>query len=174
MNDIVKFRAIIPKPLKKGIWRLKALNALEKAAKPALKDIQSYVEPWKNRPTFTLRFKTAQNKWNGVKIEIGGSDKAINIFNLLEAGSPPHQISVSSAKTLYFQSGGYSSSTQPGSFRSGFITRGGPWVRPKVVDHPGFEPREIIDTLVEKHEANFTKQAEKAMAEFARESGYGV
>lgn len=123
------------------------------AADPKIKRAPTtIVADWKNKPTFRVKsaFNAVIPDAITVGYLVGGTDKAILIWTLLDKGTKRHPIRARNAKTLRFAWGGpgsYWAKTSPGGKS---LTFGGPGVvtagqvhHRQEVMHPGTEPREF-------------------------------
>lgn len=108
---------------------------------------------WSNRPNFLQKF-TSKVGYVSVMVWPSGSNKAGNIYALVNNGAGPHTITPRSRGLLRFQRG-YRAATRPRILSSRSPSRYGETVSAHLVRHPGFEAREFDATIAEQYAGTF-------------------
>jgi len=155
-----------------------AMEAMRVVAAAGKADLEAVVQDWKtkNKPIFTLKERYELQGWQ-LLIENG------DIFNLVDAGSPPHIIKPKNFKTLKFPSGQYIARTLPrqlmsistDTMKSGEQYVGGQGLREqsfeqaKIVHHPGFKAREWREALHKRYNKKGTDAVRAALKEAMQE-----
>lgn len=115
---------------------------------------QQCVATWTHRPRITIEGPRRVGDNYEVTVGPDPADPFTNIFNLVEAGAPPHLIAPRFRGVLRFQTG-YKPKTEArriGSTRGGKF---GPYRFAKLVRHPGFVGREFTTTIRRVMEPQF-------------------
>lgn len=142
----------------------KALRkAIETAMDDALKDstlkrLREFVQTWESdtKPKFTV-----------VKADSGGDIiRQVTVdpeypFLFVSEGTEPHIISAPPGGRLAFNVGSVPK-TKPNNFKAGPGSPGTTSVRAVRVNHPGIEPRNIIEKALESAEGSIENRLEKA------------
>lgn len=161
-------RAITPKRAKVvdfAKFEREFIDSIKKEYKPQIiKDFESTVEGWENKPAFTSRLVVKSDK---IVMTVAPSGPNKNQYTLVSAGSPAHRIPGSGVKRMSFKPG-YKSATRPGSIKSSAKVRSGPIVGAQVVNHPGFEGREFFKQIKKLNNPRFRRDMENALKRAAR------
>lgn len=168
----------IPKPLSTQAFRTTLMREMKAYAPHIVKDFEHTIEGFSEiKPTFTSKPYILPHSI-GIKIEIGGDDKSVEVWNYLDAGTKPHIIRPKKkGGTLVFKWGG------PGSYKSGSkpgrvitttpsMSEDSPTNFRKYVNHPGFEARKWRKTITDLHTSFFTRWMQAAYNIAAYEQGY--
>jgi len=142
------------------------LKALNEAADRVEDDYHQITKTWYQKPKIT---KTKEITPSTARIVIGSDDE---ILEYVTKGTHPHPIWPIRAERLQFRSG-YRAKTTPGIVGS---TSGGPTggeVYSVGVMHPGTEPRDFEDAIVEKESPWFRGRMDQAFRDAARRIGGG-
>ena len=167
--------AIIPKNGLKDIHIATAIAQAQRnlTAPDVLKLFNDTIEGWSHRPNFSSK-QTVNTRRISMKVGLigtfGGSNKAYNIYNLVNSGSPPHLITPRRRRGgfLRFQKG-YIAATIPGQLMSHAPKRFGEWWSAGAVDHPGFPGRNFPDAIIEEYQSTFFEDMQNAINEAVRE-----
>lgn len=135
-----------------------ARKALEKAMKnkvaPVLvKSHNLIVADWKHKVEFDTRIAVRPDKISMTVFPVG---EHAGIYEIVDQGSPPHEIRPVKAKLLVFQTG-YQPKTlaRPARTVSGGGKATGDVVRAKLVHHPGSEGRHFSKQIAEDIKPQF-------------------
>lgn len=118
----------------------------------------------KNKPTFGWNQTRSADEMTITMYPQGNPD----IWNLVNAGSPPHPIPARPGGLLRFRPG-YLAATTPGSIQSRRAYRSGQYVVSKLVHHPGFPPRDFVKLIAEEYRARFTDDMQNAINVVAKQ-----
>ena len=155
----------------RAMWKALDAGVLE-VAEGIKKDLERPTRTWDNKPTFKIKRKRSANKIVfiiGTDSTVGG----VNIFGLVDAGSPPHDIYPKNASRLAYKSS-FTPKTTPGKLTSRAGGKKGATVYRDWVQHPGFEGRDFIKTVAEKWRkpSKYKRRMNRAMKDAAMVSGF--
>lgn len=88
---------------------------------------------------------------NEIVLRVYPVGEGSDIWNLLNAGSPPHPIYPRRPGGILRFRTGYRAATVPGQLQSRRKYRSGPTVTRPYVNHPGFEPRRFTELIAEEY-----------------------
>jgi hypothetical protein len=133
-----------------------------------LLDFELYTATWEHEVKFEEIVAVGPKT---IEAFVGTDDE---IFGYVDQGTRPHVIRPKNAKALHFFPG-YVPKTQPGMEVSG---KGGysgdsQEVFSKGVNHPGTEPRHIVEDKQKEWQPKFLKRMQEAMKIAAKASGHG-
>lgn len=131
-----------------------------KSARELKKLFQDTVFGWSKKPYFLAKFSGGANE---LSVEIRVTGPAAETYALVNAGSPPHVIIPSRPGGILRFRPGYRPSTSPGVLKSRRAYRSGAMVVARMVNHPGFEPREFPKLIREKYNPTFEKDMQDAI-----------
>lgn len=137
-----KSKVILPKKLIVDVKAQKraVTNTLNATAKGIKADFGVTTQTWNHRPEFTIEAPEAYVR------EIGTDDP---VYNMLNEGTPEHDIRPRHSKVLHFQTP-FRSKTVPRQIRSRKGATGKNDVFSRGVHHPGTEAREWDKVIAEK------------------------
>jgi hypothetical protein len=168
MAFTVRATAIVPKGFKVPKIQREVQIALDKEGKNDKKEFDKTINWSGEKPKMAYETKITSKEasvWIGPK----GAETAIEKWRRLDEGSPAHDISARRAPTLVFPWQGkgrsYNPKTRPtwmGSNR-GAGQKFGPIRRPKLVNHPGNEPRYWSRTLAAQRIGPFAQAVQEAI-----------
>lgn len=173
------FKPILPKPVNDKAMKAVLATEVRKYSPYIKLDFEKTVAGWKmQKPTFAVKFNTTSAAMS-LSVSVTGDKKAREVWGYLDKGTKPHKIwprpNTKGVYKLKFHSGKYSAGSTPGrlnTYRSSPAT--GPFVYPKVVNHPGFPARQFLKAVKDAHEKPFTSWMNAAMARAARASGHSI
>ena len=159
---LFKLTAIKPPKLPTGEEYLKAIQAaVYKSAGLTLKDLQSTVSSWSNKPKFDV---TITKTGNDYSVTAGTDDV---IYGYVNNGTKPHDIKPRRSKYLRFSSGyvaktrvGIIGSIPGGAFGSDMFSKG--------VFHPGFPGRKFVDAIQKRRQVTTEQEISQAIAKVNR------
>lgn len=129
-------------------------RALDTAAKAGLRELKSITRTWDHKPMFTVQATRFTRT-------IRTSDR---IFNIVDQGAKPHTIKAKNPSVGFLQfQRGYHPKTAPRILDSQRGGSFGPFVRKKVVHHPGFEGRDFSGAMADYMQKELEKQVEEQM-----------
>lgn len=151
MSVQVSLKVTIPKKKfsdKKWITELARTQRLESV--PVLRQMfKLTVFGWSTKPTFSYKQNISSNK---VSISMYPTGNRAEIWQLLSAGSPRHDIPLSpKVKGFLKYKPGYRASTTPGTLLSRRAYRSGKETFRKQVSHPGFKARDFEKTIAREY-----------------------
>lgn len=117
-------------------------------------------EGFRGKPTWNQTFVHNSDEVS-VTVKTGTS-KSAEIYALVNAGSPPHDIFPKMGNWLRFQTG-YTPASRPRYLWTHNYVRHGSFVRAEGVHHPGFEPREFDQEIAEQYSDTFTQDMQDAI-----------
>lgn len=137
---------ITPKPIDVAAM-IEALDAsLIEAGEMFDRHMDSATKTWSEQ---------SKPKWKKAGPKTIGGDRVLTIatgddpFIFVELGTSAHKIAAKKpGGRLMFQVGGFVPKTAPGFLGSGTGRKGGMWVAPEEVDHPGSEARDFTGVSV--------------------------
>ena len=139
------------------------VEALEKQLQqktvPALTNMfEKTVEGWDDKPTFK-NSRIHESDRIGVRVYASGG-RAARIYALVNNGAPAHEIAAGKLGFLLFRPG-YRAATSPRIIGSRAKQRFGNYIYPRVVNHPGFEPRLFDSTIAFAHAPEFVRDMQE-------------
>ena len=162
----IQIKAILPKEnFRDKKWLDKIASAQKRHTVPQLKKLfEKTVFGWSKKPDFGW----VQIKNNdSIGIQMYASGERADIYELLDAGSPPHEITPKYGGFLRFRPG-YRPATTPGVLQSGRAYRSGHYIStPIVKKHPGFKPRKFGELVTEAYVNDFAMDMQNAITEAA-------
>ena len=148
-----------------------ARKALEKAMKDKVKPVlikshEIIVADWKNKPGFDTRIAVRPDK---ISMAVFPTGENAGIYDIVDQGSPPHEIRPVAAKLLVFRTG-YQSKTlaRPARTVSGGGKATGDIVRAKLVHHPGSEGRFFSKQIAEDIQPDFENIIDNTFRDVSR------
>lgn len=132
---------------------------------PALRKLfRETVNGWANKPDFGwAQTKTGES----ISLRVYPTGQYADIWNLLNEGSPVHDIPAKPNSLLRFRPG-YRAATRPGTLRSGRKYRSGPyWTSKLIKNHPGFEPRRFTELIAQEFAEKYAMEMQEAVTEVA-------
>jgi hypothetical protein len=150
-------------------WLDKIATAQRKESVKQLRSLfNKTVYGWSTKP----RMGYVQTKSpSEIVLRIYPTGPGSDTWNLLNVGSPRHDIFPKRrGGFLRFRHrpGGYRSATTPGTLQSRRKYRSGPTIiRPYVIDHPGFEPRDFTGMIAEEYANRYAMDMQAAVNEAA-------
>lgn len=157
MTGVVIKRITVPKNFLNPAQLQKAIdNSLTQTAKAIKVDFDVTTRTWSKRPAFTIRRKPG-------KIFITTDDP---IYGLVDEGARAHPITPKKKGGVLIFRGGYKAKTRVRQIRSTSGGARGNVTRINRVAHPGFQGRELADTIAEKWDERYPKQWQRAVAPF--------
>lgn len=147
-------------------WLNEIARVQRQTSVPRLKKLfQKTVFGWSNKPDFGwAQIRTSDT----MSITMYPSGMYADIWNLVNAGSPPHDIPARPGGLLRFRPG-YRSATMPGSIQSHRAYRSGPFYTAKIIrNHPGFTAREFTRLIAEEYENPYMNDMQDAINSVAR------
>jgi hypothetical protein len=172
-------KVIIPKPLNTASMRTTLRDGMKEYAPHLLKSFQHTTDGFKEiKPKFTAKMYVLAHSIS-IKVEIGGDDKSVKVWNYLDEGTRPHVIRAKGKKALSFKWGGpgsYKAKTRPRDIYSGGggISPDAKRVAFKKVHHPGTEAREWRTTITKMHTPFFVRYMTSVFNEAAIASGHAI
>lgn len=153
------------KPFTTKKWLDEVARTQRQTSVPRLKALfQKTVFGWSKKPDFGWsQTRTA----NEMSITMYPQGEAADIWQLVNAGSPPHSIMPKRGGFLSFRPG-YRSATKPGSLQSGRAYRSGKYVGAGRVEHPGFEARDFIELIAQEYENPYVGDIQDAIDRVAK------
>lgn len=142
-------------------------NTLQESARAVQVELRKITQTWKHRPKVLInREKYARF------VRADTSNKAGQVFEMLDAGTRPHVIKARNVPRLKFRHPGFVAKTTPRQLVSGpGKSADGPMRSPVQVNHPGTKKREWYETTQAKWDAELPVQFQRAIdAEVARKS----
>lgn len=163
MSMSISLKAIVPElAFNSEFIRFQIMRTLQTRSAPDVQRLfRQTVNGWRDKPNFLQKFTDTPSRLSA-EIWPSNSNKAGKIYNLVNAGAPPHHIAPRKKKILRFQPG-YSSATRPRVLSSRAFTRSGEYVVRTGVNHPGFEAREFDQTIVEQYADTFYEDIQDAV-----------
>jgi hypothetical protein len=155
-------RAIVPKKLwdTPGMQR-ELMKAVDDTTDVVLRDFQATTATWDHKVKFE---RTRASLTGGDIVGVVGTDD--EIYGYVTRGTRPHDIQPSGAQVLAFPASS-SPKTMPRVLGSRSGSRSKQLIFTDVVHHPGTEPREfeetIIDTRQKLHENNVAEAVNRAL-----------
>jgi hypothetical protein len=162
---MIEIKVTLPKvEYAKKKW-LDAIASKQRAKSlPALRKLFGQtVSGWSTKPQ--MGYATTKRS-DEISLFIFAKGAGSNTWNLLNAGSPAHQILPRNAKMLAFRPG-YRAATRPGSLQSGRKYRSGKTVFARSVQHPGFEARRFTELIAEEYDKTYAAHVQEAISEVA-------
>lgn len=126
---------------------------LDRGASTTLTLLKSTTSTWNHKPAFQI------DKEPNARV-VGTDDRIYEIVS--ETGSRPHVIRPRNAKSLRFQTG-YRAKTRKGVIGSTSGGASGSVVHSKSVNHPGFEPRELVKAVQEQMDITMERLVDEAL-----------
>lgn len=151
---MVKVKPIKPDPNYLNPARIEGaiFNTLRATSRDIKKDFEGTTENWEHE----VAFKVTINK-DGITVETDDP-----IYNFVDSGTRPHDISARGSKRLRYTAGG-----QPKTFVRDLQSRkgrkGGSVRFRRKVRHPGVEAREFSKTIQEKYDQEIPKRIDDAI-----------
>lgn len=131
-----------------------------KSARELKQMFQDTVFGWSQKPYFAAKFGGGVSE---LSLEIIPTGPEAETYVLVNAGSPPHTIIPRRPGGRLRFRPGYRASTAPGVLKSRRAYRSGAQVVARIVNHPGFEPREFPKAIKEEYTPTFEKDMQDAM-----------
>ena len=114
---------------------------------------------FRSKPTWNQTFV---HNWSKVSVTVQtGKSKSADIYALVNAGSPPHDIPLQPGHLRFRY--GYTPATRPRYLFSHPYQRFGPYSFRTQVPHPGFDAREFDLTIKEEYEDTFRDDMQDAI-----------
>lgn len=158
----LKIQAIKPQGMVKAEAYEKALKqAVYKSAALILRDLESTVRTWKQKPTFDV---TITEQGGSYAVTAGTDDE---IYGYVNDGTRPHAIRPRRARYLRFSSG-YKAKTRVGiigSFQGGAF---GSDVFSSGVFHPGFPGRKFTEKIQKRRQVTTRQEIDQSLAVTSR------
>ena len=172
-------KMIVPKQLNTTAMN-KVLRDEMKAYSPyLLKSFEHTTEGFKKvKPKFTSKLYILPHSLS-IKVELGGDEESVKIWNYLDQGTKPHIIRPKHAKALAFKWGGpgsYKAGSSKGNLYSGkgSMSADAKPVAFKHVHHPGTEAREWRETIHDLHKVTFVRWMTSAFNKAAIASDHAI
>lgn len=127
-------------------------NALTGAALGAQTDFDVTTQTWNTSVNFSITSRPGER--------IVETDD--RIYSYVNNGTPAHIIVAKRAKRLAFRVGGRAK-TRPGSISSRNGSKGKTQVWPKIVNHPGTEPRKFDEVISKKWDKRLKQSVRQAI-----------
>lgn len=164
---MINIKVTLPKKKYAQKKWLEAIASKQRAKSlPALRSLfRQTVYGWANKPDFGwAQTKTASE----ITLTVYPTGPYADVWNLLNAGSPPHDIPAKNGGLLLYRPG-YRAATRPGSLQSRRAYRSGPFWRAKIIkNHPGFEARKFTELIAQKFAEEYAMDMQEAVTEVAR------
>ncbi len=132
---------------------------------PKLRELfKKTVFGWSKKPDFGWAQTVRSDE---ITINVYPRGEGADIWNLVNAGSPPHRIPKTGFTRMVYRPG-YKAATRPGSLQSSRKYRSG---RPRVaysINHPGFEARNFTEQIAQTYASEFAMDMQEAVTEVAR------
>lgn len=166
LGEMINIKVTLPKTKFASKKWLESIASKQRAQSlPRLRALfRQTVFGWSEKPDFGW----AQEKTSdAITLRVFPTGPASDIWNLLNAGSPPHDIRPKSKGFLAFRPG-YRAATRPGSLQSRRAYRSGKYRYARFVSHPGFEARRFTTLIVEEFADKYGMEMQEAVTEVAR------
>jgi len=120
---------------------------------------------WSKKPGFGWsQIKTHDE----IGIQMYAQGEGADVYALLNAGSPPHEIRPKTQGGILSFRPGYLASTTPGQLMSRRAYRSGKFVTARKVNHPGFAPRKFTEMIRDAYINDFAMEMQAAVSEAAK------
>ena len=116
------------------------------------------VDSWEHKPEFETRVTITSNEIRMYMYPTGDNAK---YWTWTSRGTKPHPIDAKNAPYPVFR-GQYNPKTWKGGIWGGPGVATGLWSKKKHVDHPGTEPREFEEWIMNEIKADFRREIENA------------
>lgn len=159
---MITIKAVVPS--RPWIDPYKVLREIEKTMRKEVaddfkRDFGKTVRTWEEKPKFRSVFFKHPNQY---VLKVYPTGEFADKYMWVDQGTRPHLIIPKSPNTsLKFRSE-FKPKTRPGFVGSSAGGKTGPYVYPKVVRHPGIEPREFSKTIAEQGESRFQRSIQDA------------
>lgn len=146
-------------------WLDEIARVQRQTSVPRLRKLfQQTVFGWSKKPDFGW---TQIRSSDSMSIQMYAQGPNADIWNLVDSGSPAHDIRPRKGGLLSFRPG-YRSATKPGQLMSGRAYRSGKQVAAMIVHHPGFQARDFTKLIAEAYENPYINDIQDAVNTVAR------
>jgi len=146
-------------------WLDKIATAQRREAVQRLKKLfDQTAYGWSEKP----KMGWAQTKSaDSITLYVYPTGAGADVWNLLNEGSPPHDIFPKRQGGMLRFQPGYRPATTPGQLQSRRKYRSGKHIRAPRVSHPGFKPRRFTDLIAQQYALQFGMDMQEAVTEAA-------
>lgn len=147
-------------------WLDELARVQRQTSVPRLKKLfQKTVFGWSNKPDFGwTQIRTSDT----MSIKMYPQGQYADIWNLVNAGAPPHVITPKKQGGFLRFKSGYRPATIPGQLQSRRAYRSGDTVKAYLVNHPGFVARDFPSLIADEYENPFMGDMQQAINTVAK------
>jgi hypothetical protein len=161
---MISIEAVIPRRLgvdPKDVLREIEKTMRKKTSRDLKRDFRKTVRTWNEKPRFRDVFFKQPNQYI-LKVFPDGSNA--DKYAWVDLGTRPHLILPKSPNTRLKFPGDFTPKTTPGRIGSSRGGKSGQVIYPRVVRHPGIEPRNFSKNIAKHNEKAFQRDIQDAVS----------